>query len=69
MNINLEISHNNLLDALSDLSYQNLMDLIQGIDLAKADCGFTEDLVRLLVKSLKADKDDVNLPFIDWEKV
>lgn len=56
-------------NALSSVPYDDLIKLILQMDLEQADCGFTESLVKGLVKSLKSDSADVDLPFIDWEKV
>lgn len=67
--LTLGISSTQLVYALRGLEYSELLPLLLELDLVVADCGFTEDLVRGLVKSLKSDKTDVNLPFIDWEKV
>jgi hypothetical protein len=55
------------------LSHEEAIDLICKIDLAHADTGFTEDLIKRLVSSMKAEidagADEISLPFIDWEQV
>ena len=56
-------------DFVRSSDYETMLFFIQAVDAFVADVGFTEDLVKMLVQSLKADKEDVNLPFIDWEAV
>ena len=63
-----------IVEALARTDYDQLLSVIQEIDLMQADVGFTENLVKILVKSLKKDydagaQDEIDLPFIDWSKV
>jgi len=58
-----------LVQSLSYLGYGELVGIIKDLDLMIADVGFTEDLIKMLIQSLVADKEDVSLPFINWEKV
>lgn len=69
MQLDLEISKISLAWALSRMHYDELRGLIQEVDLMVADVGFTEDLIKVLVHSLKADKEDTTLPFINWDRV
>lgn len=69
MYLEIEIDRQALIQSLRSLNQDDLCNLLIELDLMVADAGFTEDLVRALVKSLKADREDVQLPFIDWEKV
>lgn len=56
-------------DMFMQLSHDDAIKLILGVDLAMSEIGFTEKLIKGLVKSLKVDKSEVELPFIDWSKV
>lgn len=67
--LNLQIPREQLVYALRGMPYSDLLPALLELDLMIADCGFTEDLVKGLVSSLKADSEGVNLPFIDWSKV
>ena len=69
MYLEIEIDRHRLVESLRSLSQPDLLKLFLETDLMVADCGFTEDLVKGLVKSLKSDAEDVKLPFIDWSKV
>lgn len=69
LRIEVPISYDDVSQGLCGMVTEELVKLILQVDLQMAEVGFTEDLVRGLVKSLKADKDDVDLPFIDWSKV
>lgn len=71
MFLTLQLQQEQIVDALtsSDIKREELLNLFTTLDLAVAEVDFTEELIRRLVKSLKADHEDTNLPFIDWEKV
>ncbi len=42
-------------DCISQMSYEEVMDLIIKFDLAQANAGFTEELIIKLAKSMKVD--------------
>ena len=42
-------------EVVSGMSYDEALELICGIDLAFADVGFTENLVKRLINSMKVD--------------
>jgi hypothetical protein len=69
MTVEVAVSFYDIVQSLSRMGYKDLVKLILKLDLQMCEVGFTEDLVRGLVKSLKADKDDVELNYIDWDKV
>ena len=56
-------------DFVHSSDYETMLFFIQAVDAFVADVGFTEDLIKMLVFSLKSSQEDVNLPFIDWELV
>lgn len=63
-----------IVEALARTDFDQLLSVIQEVDAMQADVGFTENLIKILVKSLKKDydagaKDDIDLPFIDWSVV
>lgn len=67
--LTLVVSRNQLTEALRGLDYDELLSVMLQLDLMVADCGFTEDLVKGLVKSLKNGSSTSALSFINWEKV
>ena len=69
IDLDIRVSTDELIDSLRYLQYEDLIDFISKLDLMIADVGFTENLIKVLVKSMKADKDDVSLKFIKWDKV
>lgn len=69
LRVEVPVHFNDIADGLVQLEHEQLLALICQIDLQVAEVGFTEDLIKKLVASLKEDKDDVDLPYIDWEKV
>lgn len=72
-NMEIEVTSDDIADSALRLSQDQAVDLVMAIDLRFADCGFTEALIKKLVSSLKRDvdagADDIDLPFIDWQKV
>lgn len=69
MRVDVSISYDDVTQGLCSMNNEALVALILKVDLNMAEVGFTEELVKGLIKSLKADKDDVDLDFIDWSKV
>lgn len=69
LRVEVPVHFNDITDGLVQLDHDQLVALICQIDLKVAEVGFTEDLIKKLAASLKADKDDVDLPFVDWDKV
>lgn len=69
--MNLSLTQDQIVSALasSEITRDELLDLLTALDLMIAEVDFTEELVKRLVKSLKSDHEDVDLPFIDWKKV
>ena len=67
--LNLQIPRDQLVYALRGMPYSDLLPTLLELDLMIANCGFTEDLIKGLVSSLKVDSESVNLPFIDWSQV
>jgi hypothetical protein len=65
----INLQDEDLYDMFMQLSHDDAIKLILGVDLAMSEIGFTEKLIKGLVKSLKVDKSEVELPFIDWSKV
>lgn len=69
--MSMELTQDQIVNALvrSEITRDELLDMLTSLDLMVAEVEFTEELVRRLVKSLKSDSEDVDLPFIDWSKV
>jgi hypothetical protein len=67
--VSIDLEEDQIVDSLLQLDYEDLERIIVEVDLMVADVGFTEHLIRKLALSLKADAENVDLPFIDWEKV
>ena len=69
--MNLSLTQDQIVSALasSEITRDELLGLLTALDLMIAEVDFTEELVKRLVKSLKSDHEDVDLPFIDWKKV
>lgn len=69
--MSMELTQDQIVNALvsSQITRDELLDMLTSLDLMVAEVEFTEELVRRLVKSLKRDSEDVDLPFIDWSKV
>lgn len=53
--VNVQVCTDDIVDALQELGPEDLADVVLRIDLAIADAGFTEELVRTLLKSLAGD--------------
>lgn len=69
MRVDVSISYDDVAHGLCGMTNEALVALILAVDLRMAEVGFTEDLVKGLVKSLKADRADVDIDYIDWDKV
>lgn len=69
LRVEVPVHFDDVVEGIVQLDYPQIIALICQIDLRVAEVGFTEELVKKLVTSLKADKDDVDLPFLDWAKV
>lgn len=69
----LYIPRHQLVESLRAIGYEDLLPLLVELDMAIGDVGFTEDLIKALVKGLKAEFEPTepitSLTFIDWEKV
>lgn len=69
LTVDVPISPDSLIRGLCSMAYDDIVKFVVEMDSMVADVGFSELLVSALVKSLKSDSMEVNLPFIDWDKV
>lgn len=69
LRVEVPVHFDDIANALSSLENDQLIALILKVDLQMADVGFSEPLVAALIKSLKPDCKDVDLPYIDWSLV
>ncbi|MBS0160746.1 MAG: hypothetical protein JSS26_19370 [Nitrospira sp.] len=56
--VNVTLSEHDLRDAVVHAKQRDALDFMLAIDLAIADAGFTEALIRRLAASLRGDLDD-----------
>lgn len=71
MLLTVSVDPHHLLESIvfAGIPREQIVKLVLDLDLLVGEVDFTEELIKALVKSLVHDKDDVKLPFIDWEKV
>ena len=74
INVDLVMDAYQLVRSVANLDYSDCIEFIMHVDLVQADVGFTEQLIKILVESMKKELDhglsveELDLPFIDWSK-